>query len=189
MDTPAFQPAPAPKHPKFVKWAVVIGIVVVLNVFFVVLISLVLPTPQYAAFCPQSQVVPNYDTEQACTKAGGQWTATPSNEPQPVKATVPTVIGYCNPDYTCSQNFATASATHARNSFIALVVLGVIAVIAGVFVPGSSIVSSGLAYGGVLSFLIASVSYWGDAGSWIRLGISLVALIALLYIGLKRFRD
>jgi len=187
MDITGAQPVPKEKAPKFVRWAVVIGIVVVLNVFFTVLISLVLPTPQYADFCKQAQIVPSYDSESSCTKAGGQWTATPTT---PIPAKQPAaVIGYCNPDYTCNQNFTTSSASHARNAFIAMVVLGVIAVIAGVFVPGSAIVSSGLAYGGVLSFVIASVSYWGDAGSWIRLGISLVALIALLYIGLKRFRD
>ena len=195
MDTTQFPPPPISQAPKFVRWAVILGIIVVLNVFFVVLVSLVLPSPEYANFCPQAQVVPNYDNEQSCTKAGGQWTATPNNGVAADKATVPvqvkqpSVIGYCNPDYTCNQNFTTTSATHARNAFIALVALGVIALVAGVFVPGSFIVSSGLAYGGVLSFLIASVSYWGDAGSWIRLGISLVALVALLYIGLKRFRD
>jgi hypothetical protein len=190
MDTNnAYAPAPA-KHPKFVRWAIVLGIVIVLNVFFWVLISIVLPSPQYADFCPQAQVVPTYGTEAACTKAGGQWTATPtdgSGQPLPVKT--PAVVGYCNPDYTCSQHYTDASALHARNGFIALVALGVIALIAGVFVPGSAIVSSGLAYGGVLSFVIGSMSYWSDAGSWIRLGISLVALIALLYLGLKRFKD
>ncbi|MEJ0053190.1 MAG: hypothetical protein WDN10_00480 [bacterium] len=189
MDHTTFPPVPKEHHPRFVKWAVVIGIVVVLNVFFVVLISLVLPSPQYADFCPQAQVVPTYDTEASCTKAGGQWTATPNNLTEPTEAKQPKVIGYCNPDYSCNQKFTADSSEHERNAFIALVALGVVALIAGVFVPGSSIVSSGLAYGGVLSFVIASVSYWGDAGSWIRLGISLIALIALLYIGLKRFKD
>jgi len=34
---------------KFVRWAVVLGIIVVLNIFFVVVRSLVLPEPQFAA--------------------------------------------------------------------------------------------------------------------------------------------
>ena len=191
MDTNnSYAPTPASKHPKFVRWAVVLGIVIVLNVFFWVLVSMVLPTPQYADFCPQSQVVPTYDSEASCTKAGGQWTATPTDATAaPVPAKAPTVVGYCNPDYTCSQNFSDASATHARNAFIALVALGVVAIIAGVFVPGSAIVSSGLSYGGVLSLVTGAISYWGDAASWIRLGISFAALVALLYLGLRRFKD
>jgi len=54
---------------------------------------------------------------------------------------------------------------------------------------GSSIVSSGLSYGGVLALLIASMQYWSDAGSLLRLGISAVALLILIYVGMRSFKD
>ena len=67
--------------------------------------------------------------------------------------------------------------------------LGILAIIIGVLPLGSSIVSAGLSYGGVLSFVIASAQYWGTAGNWVRLVISVIALAVLLFIGFKRFKD
>ena len=179
-----------PAHPKFVRWAVVLGIVIVLNVFFAVCVSLALPAPKYETYCPSMQVMPAYDTQASCTAVGGQWTDTPAADkiaPQPI--TTPQLRGYCDPQYTCRQSFTTANDEHARNAFIAYVVLGVIALIAGVLPIGSSIVSSGLSFGGVVTLIIGSVQYWGSADNWIRLAISAVALLALLYIGWKRFKD
>jgi len=178
-----------PAHPKFVRWAVVLGIVIVLNVFFTVAVSLVLPSPKYETFCPTSQVVRSYDSQEACVAVGGQWTDNPVPEKIQSAPIVPQPKGYCDPQYTCRDEFSKASDVHARNAFIAYVVLGVIALIAGVLPVGSSIVSSGLSFGGVVTLIIGSVQYWGSADNLIRLIISLVALIALLYIGWKRFRD
>ena len=70
-----------------------------------------------------------------------------------------------------------------------LVGLGVVSLVIGVFPLGSSIVSGGLSYGGVLAMVIGSAQYWNQAGNWLRLLISFIALVALLYIGFKRFRD
>jgi hypothetical protein len=180
----------SPNHPKFVRWAIMLGIVIVLNVFFAVLVRLVLPTPEYETYCPTSQVVPAYDTQDACTAIGGQWTnVPPAPEGQTAPFKGPAVTGYCDAQYTCRQQFTDANEVHAKNAFIAYVVLGVIALVAGVLPIGSSIVSSGLSYGGVVTLIVGSAQYWGTANNWIRLAISLVALLALLYIGWKRFRD
>jgi hypothetical protein len=183
MDTAA--PA-LPRHPKFVRWALMLGIVIILNIFFVELVQLVLPSPQYDAYCPTSQVVGSYDTQDACLAVGGQWTANP---PQPTVNGVKPASGYCDPQYTCRNQYQQASDLHARNAFIAFVVFGVIALVAGVVPIGSSIVSSGLSYGGVLALIIGSAQYWGNAAIWIRFLIALVGLAALLYIGWRQFRD
>jgi hypothetical protein len=179
-----------PVHPKFVRWAIVLGIVIVLNVFFAVVVSLALPSPEYNTFCPTTQVQKAYDSEESCVAVGGQWNESPAYEKiANAPITNPQPKGYCDPNYTCSQNFTAANDIHARNAFIAYVILGVIALLAGILPIGSSIVSSGLSYGGVITLGIGSTQYWGSAGNWVRLGISLVALLALLYIGWKRFRD
>ena len=74
-------------------------------------------------------------------------------------------------------------------SFVVAVGLGILSIIAGVIPMGSSIVSSGLSYGGVLALIIAATNYWGEAGNLLKLAISGIALLALLYIGARRFRD
>jgi uncharacterized membrane protein len=89
----------------------------------------------------------------------------------------------------CQKPYQAAVDQHALYAFVIMVGLGVIALIVGFIPIGSSIVSSGLSYGGVLAFIIASMQYWGSAGNWIRLLISTVGLVALLYIGWRRFRD
>jgi hypothetical protein len=74
-------------------------------------------------------------------------------------------------------------------SFSLMVAAGVVALLIGLIPIGSSIVSSGLSYGGVLALVIAATSYWGEAGNLLKLSISATALLVLLYIGAKRFRD
>ncbi len=173
-------------HPKFVRWALMLGIVIILNIFFFEMVALIMPTPEYDAFCPMTQIVDSYDSQDSCLAVGGQWTATPVIKPVP---NVPQPVGYCDPQYTCRAQFSDAQETHSRNAFIAFVVLGVLALVAGVVPIGSSIVSSGLSYGGVVALIVGSAQYWGNANVWIRFAIALIGLIALLYIGWRQFRD
>ncbi|MDR3546976.1 MAG: hypothetical protein P4M11_01640 [Candidatus Pacebacteria bacterium] len=165
----------SPKGPRFVRWAVMLGIVVVLNLFFTVIRSLVFPEPQYDNSCPATTVSAP-ETQSACTSAGGTWNGAAKT-------------GYCDTTSKCNAMYQTAESQYQLNSFIMLIALGIVAIIVGVLPLGSSIVSTGLSYGGVLSFIIASVQYWGEAGNWLRLGISVIALVALIYIGIRRFRD
>lgn len=181
-----------PTQPKFVRWALLVGIVVTLNVFFNVLVSIALPEPRYEAYCPQTQVVKNYSTQEACVAAGGQWTEASPAKPFRVAPSAPAVSepsGYCDIYYTCRTQFETAHDLHARDAFIAFTVLGTLALILGLLPIGSSIVSSGLSYGGVVALVVGSAQYWGIAGRWVRLAIITAGLLALLYVGWKRFRD
>lgn len=152
------------RGPKFVRWAVMLGIVVALNIFFIVIRGLAFPEPSYSDFCSSSPI------------------ATPATTPEQSDA-IQAVQTHCNDAYQKAEN------QYQLEGFVLLIGLGVLAIIVGVLPLGSSIVSSGLSYGGVLSFIIGSAQYWGNAGSWLRLAISLIALGALIYIGIKRFHD
>jgi len=183
-------PAPAPaspssRSPKFVRWAVMLGIVIALNVFFLVVRALVFPSPQYEDFCPQSRL-PSPTTEQACAAQDGIWNPA---APEAIEAKTVGQAGYCDVTTKCQKPFDEAQKSYQLKAFVLTVAFGIVALIIGVLPIGSSIVSTGLSYGGVLAFLIASIQYWNEAGSYVRLGISGLALIALIYIGIKRFRD
>ncbi len=174
------------KHPKFVRWALLVGIVVILNIFFGVLTSLALPAPDYNTYCPSN--VSTTLTASACDSAGGVWTEN-APAPLPAKGAAPATTGYCDLYAKCQPLYQAASDQHNLYAFVLMVGLGILALIIG-FVPiGSSIVSSGLSYGGVIAFVIASAQYWGTAGEWIRLLIAAIGLGALVWIGWKRFRD
>jgi hypothetical protein len=161
---------------------------IVLNLFFNYALSLAYPQPDYNLFCPTSQVVTQPQTQNECTSKGGQWTDGASYmKPVPVGNTQPS--GYCNLQYTCQKNLETAQKTYDRNIFIALVILGALSVLVGNFFKGNEVVSNGLALGGVLSFIIASMRYWSNADDLIRVIILAIALALLFWIAIKKFRN
>jgi hypothetical protein len=182
METPA-------NAPKFVRWAIVLGIVVVLNIFFVVVRALVFPAPQLADYCPAAINPPVVNTAAQCDAAGGVWTEYGPLAASPAQTGPKAPNGYCDFYAKCQPIFDAANSKYELYAFVLSLTLGLIAVVAGIFPLGSSIVSSGLSYGGVVAFIVGSASYWGEAGNWVRLIISVIALGALIYIGLKRFRD
>ncbi len=178
------------KKPRFVRWAVMVGIVVALNLFFFAARSLVMPMPQYNDYCPVTTSAPQ--DSQSCSTAGGVWTDTSGAEAPTApgsKAMPPAPTGYCDMQAKCQPIYQKAYDQFQLYSFVLEVGLGVLAIIVGVLPLGSSIVSTGLTYGGVIAFIVASGQYWSDASSWLRLAISLIALAALIYIGVRRFRD
>lgn len=173
----------AAAHPKFVRWAVVLGIVVVLNAFLFVAANVAFEAPKYGEFCPAGKQ-PAVTTQTECeATTDGMW------QPYygPVAAGTPN--GYCDFEAKCREPWEAAQSAHSLKVFAFMVVAGIVAIAAGVLLTGSAIVSSGLSYGGVVALVIGSLSYWGDADDLVRLAISGAALLALLYLGWKKFRD
>lgn len=184
MDTPA--PAASPRHPKFVRWALLLGIVVILNVFFTVIVNLAFPAPKYEVYCPAASKPISAPDETACVAAGGDWIATPpSTDPSGVKAPA----GYCDFYSKCQKPWEDAQSARNLRAFVLMLGLGVLALLLGLVPINSSIVSSGLSYGGVIALVIGSAQYWTDAGQWLRLAIAGLGLLALLYIGWRQFKD
>jgi hypothetical protein len=89
-------PASANNKGGFTKWAMVIAIVVVLNLFFNYSISLVYRSPRYDDYMKPAQVVEPITSKDECLKVGGQWTDPDTryeNIPTPGMKTAP-AIGY-----------------------------------------------------------------------------------------------
>ena len=191
------------KKSGFVRWALIIGIVIVLNLFFNYAISLIYPAPEYQKFCPISQTATVPATKQDCLAVGGQWnestyvqettstSATPTPTPSRVTATPPSkltqVNSYCDATYTCGNKFTVANTNYERSVFITLVILGVLSLLFGLFLKVTDVVSIALSFGGVLSLIIASARYWSAAENAVKVGILAVALIALIWVGIKKF--
>lgn len=172
------------------KWSVIFGIVIVLNLFFNYAISLVYKSPEYNNFCPTEQVITIPDNQAQCVEKGGQWAENQYyGKPAPVSERFIEPAGYCDLQYTCRQAFEDTNKTYNQNVFIILVVLGALAVFAGNFFVGNEIIASGLSLAGVLSFLIASVRYWGSANDIIRLFILAIALGLLFWVAMKKFKN
>jgi hypothetical protein len=197
----------APMRPnKVLKWLLILGIVIVLNLFFVYGIKVLYHEPTFENFCPVSQVTVAPTTEEECVAGGGGWTSYPTPlQPtpvplQPAYKTIPVVTpqnsvvpnqpaGYCDVNFTCQKQFANAESVYNRNVFVVLVILGVLSLIAGFFISSSAAVSLGLSLGGVLALVVGSVRYWSDMNDYLRVAVLAVALVVLIGIGVKKVRD
>ena len=175
-------------QPRVLKWSIIIGIVIVLNLFFNYAISLVYKSPQYDAYCPTTQVTPVLDSQKSCVDAGGQWNPNAYYGKPSVPGEVQPA-GYCDPQYTCRKSFEEASKIYDRNVFVALVILGALSVLVGSFFKGNDVISQSLSIGGVLSFIIASMRYWSYANDSIRVIILALALLLLFWIAYKKFKN
>ena len=165
-----------------------LGIIIVLNLFFNYALSLVYERPEYEAFCPSPQVVTIPDNQNECVAQGGQWTDN-AYYGKPMRTDVFEPVGYCDLQYTCRQEFDVANKTYERNVFVVLVVLGALSVLIGNFFVGNAVISSGLALAGVLSFVVASVRYWSAANNLVRVIILAIALGVLFWVAVKKFND
>lgn len=173
------------------KWSVIFGIVIVLNLFFNYALSLVYEEPRYEAYCPQ-YISDNYivipDTKDECIAEGGQWTEN-AFYGRSMLVGVEESKGYCDLQFTCRQEYDTARETHSRNVFVVLVALGALSVLVGNFFKGNLVISNGLALGGLLSFIIASIRYWNTANDIFRVIILAISLGILFWIAWKKFND
>jgi hypothetical protein len=169
------------------KWALIISIVIVFNLFLNFSLSLFYKAPQYDTFCKQEQVIHPVTTQEACIAQGGQWDANQGIvKPTPVDGIV--TNGYCNLQFTCQKAYDTAYKLYSRNVFIALVIFGVVALGIGLLVSANIVVSTALSFGGALSFIIASMRYWLYAENYLQVLILAIALGALIYLAIRKFK-
>jgi hypothetical protein len=180
-------------HNRIGKWSVIFGIIIVLNLFINYALSLAYKSPDYQAFCPQTQVITQPATQKECTDKGGQWNGNtyygkPTAPTGPTEIT-PATAGYCDLEFTCRQTYQHANDNYSRNVFVTLVIFGALMVLIGNFFKGNDVISSGLSLAGVLSFIIASIRYWGAANDLIRVIILAIALALLFWVAIKKFKN
>lgn len=173
------------KKSSIVKWALILGIAIVTNLFISYAIQVLYPMPEFNNFCPEQQVNRAEETKETCLEVGGQWT----ENVRKGSVTIPEPAGYCDTTYTCSKQFAEKNSVYNRNVFVVFVVVGILLLIGSVFLKGAEAVSLGLSFGGVLALIIGSVRYWSDMNDILRVVILGFALAGLIYVAWKKFHD
>ena len=170
------------------KWALVAGIVVVLNFFFNYSIFLVYKAPQWEKFCPQEQVNIMPTTQEECVAKGGSWNVG-GEAVKPSIVSQPERVTWCDVTFTCQKEFNEAQKLYNRNVFVSLVVLGAISLIVSFFISHLTAVSLGLSLGGVLSLIVGPVRYWNDMDDYLRVIVLGIALVALIWLGVKKIKE
>lgn len=168
------------KTKKFLKWPLIIGIGIILNVFFAYAIKVAYPSKDYQDFCPEKREVRNIDNAEECLNQGGQWNEYPGEKE---------ISGFCNQDFQCQKDYEVFRTNYEKNVFIILIVLGTI-VFGFSFLSGvNSVLATAFSFGGILTFITASLRYWSLAPDWLNLIILAVALIVLIWLGVRKFQD
>lgn len=178
------------KPSKVAKWSLIVAIVILLNLFINYSISLVYESPKFENFCPEKQINISPTNQEECLAEGGSWT----NDPIPKRidspdGTTQIIEGYCDITYTCRQEFETTRETYERNIFITLVSIGVIIFILSLVLNSNYVISTSLAMGALLDFIVASIRYWSSADNVAKVIILAIALGILIYLGYKKFSD
>ncbi|MEK7550033.1 MAG: hypothetical protein AAB519_03570 [Patescibacteria group bacterium] len=189
METQPAEEKKTNKKSAVIKWVLVIGIAIVINLFLAYLVQALYERPEYQNFCEEKQVNRAIENETACVEVGGQWNEN-INMGVPVdKMSVPEKQAYCDVTFTCSKAFEKANEVYNRNVFIVFVVAGFLLLLGSVFLVGSEAVSLGLSFGGVIALIVGSISYWSDMNDILRVIILGIALVALLGVAWKKFHD
>lgn len=94
----------------------------------------------------------------------------------------------------CKEEFQkqTPRYIHSRNSFYILIVIGIIAIITGIFLTGLEGISAGLMGGGVLVVLWSLVytwEYWFTLNKYVKLIALAIVLAILIYFGYKKLEN
>lgn len=182
---------------KILKWSLVLGIVVVLNLFFAYALKVIYKAPVWDEFCQKEQVIERADTQEDCLAKGGQWNENIVRDDRIIyeesvggikPIAVEKMDGYCNLNFVCQNEFEEARENYEKNVFMSLIGLGVLSIIISFLIADIAVVSMGLSLGGVLSFVVASMRYWQYASEYLQVVILGLALAVLIWLGIKKFK-
>lgn len=172
-----------------IRWAFIIGITIVSNLFLMYLVDVIYPQPDYAAFCPDNQVNRAIESESACLEIGGQWNEGVDAKIRMAEPATPVSGNYCNTTYTCSKQFEESMKIYNRNVFVVFVIAGILLLLGSVSFAGSEVLSLAFSFGGVLAFLIGATRYWSDMDDMLRVLILGIALASLVSMAWKKFKE
>lgn len=168
-----------------------LGILVVLNLFVGMGIRTFYPAPEFADACPPDTA--EIGTRSACEAAGGRWI---TSEREAMESRVPAPVverggfePYCDEQFECRRAFEDRMEAYRRNVFVVWIVAGFAALLAGQLIGASSAVSSGLTFGGVVSFVVGAVGYWSDMDEIVRFVLLGIVLAVLVWLGYRKTRS
>ncbi len=185
------------RHINFKKIILVLGIIIVLNLFFNYGIKTFYNEPKYDNYCPQELQSKQYNTKEDCENVGGMWQertnvtyeqdlSMPAPVPVPSKEAI---ASWCDSQYTCRKDFESVYDLYKRNVFIIWVIVGVVSLILGFSIAASEAVSLGLSFGGLVSLIVGTIGYWSAMNDYLRFIILGIALAILVWIGIKKMRN
>lgn len=177
----SFEPqTSAPQAPsKVVKWAFVVGIMLLANLFVAYLTQALYPAPKWEDFCPASLHSKMITSSEQCGEIGGEWYAD--------SMTANEYGGYCNSTAKCQKKFEAAHSVYSRDVFVVFVVFGTLLLAGSAFLSWGPVLALSASFAGVLALIIGSLWHWSDMQEWLRVAVLGVALAGVVYLAWKKF--
>ncbi|MDA3855315.1 MAG: hypothetical protein PF569_03590 [Candidatus Woesearchaeota archaeon] len=183
---------------KVKKYGIIIIIVIIFTLFSFSVVELIKPQPNYNDYCAQ-------DSRPFIDKQGNDSCPlfeNPSKEEQLICSQSEGFIEYtydsvnCPISYecnTCQAEYNKASKDFRLLGFIVTSVMGLIAIIVGMYTTSkknaTDWIISGLLIGGISTVFFGTAQYFSDMGRYARPAILLVEFILIVWIALRIFKD
>ncbi len=170
---------------KILKWGLILSIVIVANLFFAYSLSLILNGPNHDEFCPFEKTSQIIEDKNTCEQQDGIWNpGEVIDQNQKIKS-----AGYCDLYSKCSHQFEEANKIYEKKVFIALIAIGVLVLISSLVFKNNAVLSVAIPIIAVLDFVIASIRYWRYSDELLKISILFLALVALIYFAVKKFKN
>lgn len=180
---------PEKKSYTFFHVLLVGAIALLANLFVFYSLEVIKPSPRFETFCTEDLTLRTFNTENACTTAGGQWTATPLQDQTDQTVMKGVASGYCNATYSCQKTFEKANEEHAGLAFVVLTTIGGILFILSMIIRGSSVVRNGLGLAGLISIFLGAVTNWSYLYPLVKVGLLGILLVLILWFAWNKFKD
>ncbi len=174
------------------KFAIIIAIAVLFAIFAFSLADAFVPELQYPEYCEEAQETNNYYDPRPVDRDACEDVAEPTQEE--IDACPGRLsMDYRSCEYTCSCYEIRNEHQELRENitFWFGIILGSIAIIAGMLLPRKNPlnewVGTGFILGGVLTLFIATIRYWGELHAIARPIVIALEIILVLWIAYKRF--
>ena len=175
---------------KIKKWVIAIAIAIVFNLFVNYGVATFYPGPEYSDYCSESpRAFPLREAQNDCEPIeASQELQNECNDRK--KAYIAykydsngcATEAYCE---TCGAEYDDVRKIHDGNVFVALLIVAVIALAAGIF-SKTEAVSTGFLLAGILGLLIASLRYWEHLQNIYRFALLGIVLAILIWLGYKK---
>ena len=158
---------------------IVLGIAIMILTIFVMVYGIrIIFTPiEYNDYCEGVKPQVLINTQVQCEAVGGQW-----HVYEGVKSEDGVIEGYCDRYYTCQEEYGDARELRSKNVFYLAIPLGIVLIFIGGYLFGLEAVGAGLMGGGVGTIVYGAGVYWEYSGDAIKFVISLIGLIAVIYL-------
>lgn len=157
------------KNINFKKLILVLGIIIVLNLFFNYGIKTFYNEPKYDDYCQSEYLMRKPIPSEPAFELQQQIDYEKQRE--------------CQEKYDKDNDF------YKRNVFIVWIVAGVVSLVLGFSIAMSEAVSLGLSFGGLVSLIVGTLGYWSAMNDYLRFIILGIALAILVWIGIKKLKD